>query len=222
MRRAARVVRVCAPVLALLLAGCDEPALERPGTVSVAFEGELVGWSHRTFNERTDYSVVRSWGNGRVLKAVSRNSASILTRAVAIDIRQTPILEFAWRVDAPLAGLDERSPAGNDFAARVYVTFDGAPARREDVVLNYVWSGAEPEGSVWTSPYWEGAKLVAATSGEERAGSWVTVRRDLREDLRAAFGFTLDQVESVAVMTDTDGSGGSTTAWYGTIRFLPE
>jgi hypothetical protein len=59
--------------------------------------------------------------------------------------------------------------------------------------------------------------MIAVESGPELAGQWVTVRRNVVDDYRKAFGEDPPQVGAIAIMTDTDNTGESATAWYGDI-----
>ena len=55
-----------------------------------------------------------------------------------------------------------------------------------------------------------------------RAGQWVGERRDVRADFRALFGEDVRSVDAVAIMTDTDDTGGAATAYYADITFTSE
>jgi hypothetical protein len=63
--------------------------------------------------------------------------------------------------------------------------------------------------------------VIVAESGPRQLGQWVTIRRNVVEDFRRAFGEDPPRVSGVAIATDTDNTGESAVAWYGDIRFLP-
>jgi hypothetical protein len=49
-------------------------------------------------------------------------------------------------------------------------------------------------------------------------GEWVEVERNVYEDYKRAFKEEPPPVSGIAVMTDTDQTGESATAWYGDIE----
>ena len=59
--------------------------------------------------------------------------------------------------------------------------------------------------------------MVAVESGDENAGSWVTEKRNVYEDYRKLFGEEPPEIGAVALMTDSDNTGGEATAYYGDI-----
>jgi hypothetical protein len=61
--------------------------------------------------------------------------------------------------------------------------------------------------------------MVVVESGPERLQQWVRVERNIVEDYRKAFGEEPPTISGVAIMTDTDNTGESVTAYYGDIRF---
>ena len=71
----------------------------------------------------------------------------------------------------------------------------------------------------YPDPYTSQAEIVALRQGAAGAGSWVSERHDLREDLARAFGPGHDVIGAVAVMTDCDDAHGHGQAWYGDIHF---
>ena len=85
--------------------------------------------------------------------------------------------------------------------------------------INYVWSNNQPVGSSWPNAFTSRAHMIAIASGAERVGQWVSERRDVRADYRRAFGEEPGPVDAVAIMTDTDNTGRTITAWYGDIWF---
>ena len=50
-----------------------------------------------------------------------------------------------------------------------------------------------------------------------KAGIWVTEERNVYEDYRARFGEDPSAIGAVALMTDTDNTGGEAEAYYGDI-----
>ena len=180
--------------------------------------GDLDGWYPKIFSGETRYTLEP--GNGRfVLRAESRATASGLYHEMRVDLEETPILNWSWRVDNVLSGNDERSREGDDYPARVYVVFSGGMAFWRARAVNYVWSSHQPVGSTWPNAYTGNARMIAVQSGSTRVGKWVSERRDVRWDYIRQFGRDPGPVAAVAIMTDTDNTGGMATAWYGDIWF---
>lgn len=183
--------------------------------------GDIDGWVPKVFSGVTRYALESE--NGRLaLRADSRASASGLYRELRVDLAKTPILNWSWRVGNVLSGHDERSRAGDDYPARVYVVFSGGLAFWRTRAINYVWSGNQPVGSVWPNAFTGNARMIAVRSGPEHSGVWLTERRDVRADYMRQFGNDPGPAAAVAIMTDTDNTGGSATAWYGDIWFSAE
>lgn len=208
------------PSLACLLLACATIALAASDIIIGDFSNGTNGWEERQFSGETRYDVVQL-GERTVVEAVADASASALYREIEIDLKSTPYLHWTWRIEAPLgADTDERSKAGDDYPARLYVVRDGGLAFWRTRALNYVWSSAQPVGTRWDNAYAGGnARMWALDSGPEKAGEWVSHVRDVRADWLAAFGEDIDTLDGVALMTDTDDTGGVARAWYAEIRF---
>lgn len=181
-------------------------------------QGDLNGWQKKAFAGETRYSLDHSDGQ-LALRADSDAAASGRYREIRIDLNQTPILNWAWKVGGILTGNDERTRAGDDYPARVYVVFSGGVMFWRTRAINYVWSNQQPIGSRWSNAFTDHAQMVAIESGSDRVGQWINERRDVRADYWRAFGEEPEQVDVVAIMTDTDNTGAVATAWYGDIWF---
>lgn len=156
------------------------------------------------------------------MRALAEGSASALYHEVEVDLEATPVIEWSWRVDSLPQGDDgERTKSGDDFGARLYVVREGTFGRLSAQALNYVHARNEPAGARWANPFSERARMVAVASGTEATGEWVTYRRDLGADWRAAFDEDIDRIDAVAIMTDADNTDSRAKALYGAIRFLP-
>ena len=183
--------------------------------------GDTEGWELRHFEGETRYRIVEA-GGSRVLEAQSEAAASSLYLERGIDLAARPVLEWRWRVEAPLSVPDERVKAGDDFAARVYVVAPGEGMFALPIAISYVWAGRAPVGADWPNPFTSKVRMVAVESGPARAGAWRSYRRNVREDFRRLFGRDVDRLEGVAVMTDADNSGQRARAWYGDIVLRAE
>ena len=86
----------------------------------------------------------------------------------------------------------------------------------------YIWSNAEPVGTVIENTHTRRVRMVVAASGAADAGKWVTLTRNVAEDFKRAFGEEPGTMTDVGIMTDTDNTGATVDAWYGDIRFAAD
>ena len=195
-------------------------------------------WEPLTFEKiakHTEYSLVDDNGTV-VVKAVSRGSASGLVRAVDIDPMRYPVLEWRWKVENILKKGDVTRKDGDDYPARLYVTFRYDPskvgfferAKYEAIrmargeyppmgAITYIWESKSPVGTIVPNPYTEQVKMIVLQSGEEKVGRWANESRNLVEDYRMAFGGDPPRISGVALMTDTDNTRESAIAYFGDI-----
>jgi hypothetical protein len=181
-------------------------------------QGDLGGWQRKVFSGETVYTL-RETDKQTTLFAQSQSSASGLFREVSIDLNKTPILNWNWKIDNILTGNDERTKAGDDYPARIYVVFSSGMLFWRTRAINYVWSNHQPVDSSWRNAFTSNAGMIAVQSGTEHVGRWMKQSRDVRADYRRIFGEEPGQVDAVAIMTDTDNTGAAATAWYGDIWF---
>ena len=190
-------------------------------SVEVLRNGDIAGWEAKVFKGETSYETVRQDGRA-VVRATSSGTASGLYLQRRIDLDKTPILRWSWRVDATLGSLDERTRAGDDYSARVYVIRSHPVFLWRTRAVNYVWASTMAAGETWPNAYTDSSRNVAVRSGDALAGQWVEERRDVRADFRELFGKSVRYVDAVAIMTDTDNTGGTAVAYYGDIAFTSE
>ena len=211
------------------------------GKFSAAAQGKALPehWKPLTFPKvarHTSYRVVKDAGS-TVLEARSEASASGLIREIRIDPREYPIVRWRWKVENLLSRSDITRKDGDDYPARLYITFEYEPAkvgfsRRAQyrvgrllfgdipiAALNYVWDGKAAAGTFADNAYTDFAKMVVVRSGAQALGTWVDEERNVYDDYRKAFGEEPPMIKGVAIMTDTDDTGESATAYYGDIVF---
>lgn len=92
----------------------------------------------------TIYSVANE-GGLNVLHATSRSANSGLLREFAVERPTAAVLRWRWKVRRVIgAGADERSRAGDDYAARVFVVFETSIIPLRTRAINYVWADLRP------------------------------------------------------------------------------
>lgn len=225
----------------LLLAAGHDDAVHVGAFSRAAAGGPMpAGWVPLTFDKidrQTTYTLVEQGGTV-VIRAESEASASGLVRQVRIDPKEFPILEWRWRTDAVLQRGDVSRKDGDDYSARLYVTFGKDPAEvglRDRLTykalrllgydevplraLNYLWASRAPEGRIVPNPYTDWVMMIPVESGCGACGQWVRERRNIYDDYRAAFGEEPPAITGIALMTDTDNTGERAVAYYGDITF---
>ena len=210
----AKTLRLLPPMLLALAASAKADTLP----VALFSAGDLSGWESHSFRDETRYDIVQLDGT-KVLRAESNASASGLVKKLRVNLRHTPFLNWRWKVDGVLDGVDEQAKIGDDFAARIYLIVSGGLLFWRTFAMNYVWSNQQSVSSAWPNPFTDNAMMIAVRSGADQAGRWVSEKRDVRQDFRRVFGREVETIDAVALMTDTDNSGGHARAYYGDIFF---
>ena len=173
-----------------------------------------------------------------VLEAQAENSASGVARPLDIDPKKYPILRWRWNVANLIEKSDPTRKSGDDYPARLYITFRrdpsgaGALDRAWSALgralygveppfagINYIWERALPKGTVVPNVYTDRVRMIVLESGPDQVGRWVAEERNVYEDYRRAFGAEPPMISGLALMTDSDNTGASATAWYGDISF---
>ena len=179
------------------------------GTTTETFPQQ---WQERGFPliAATAYDVNDQAGRV-VVTGRARDANRALARKIERDYPTTLELSWSWRVRSKLSGeVDERTKAGDDFAARVFVVFETSVLPTRTRAINYVWSARQPVGAVFPSPYtkWVAHIVLRNTESVEDPAMWLAESRDVLADYRAFFGQSPTVVTAVAIMVDTDNTDG--------------
>lgn len=196
------------------------------------------GWEPLEFpkiDQHSRYELVTDEGM-KVVRAQTNGGASGLIARLDLKPTDSLILRWRWKVSNVFEKGNAREKSGDDYPARIYVAFKFQPdkagfferAKRKAVevvfgetlpgnALNYIWANQVPEGDIVPNPYTDSTMMVAVNSGNAQAGEWVTVERDIVADYRQAFGEAPPPLVGIAIMSDSDNTGESATAWYGDI-----
>ncbi|OGQ99698.1 MAG: hypothetical protein A2505_09275 [Deltaproteobacteria bacterium RIFOXYD12_FULL_55_16] len=173
------------------------------------------GWETKSFVGQTHYTAENN-DKQFYIKATSTAAASGLFHKIDYDPKEQPILRWSWKIERTLARGDERTKAGDDYAARIYVVFPSLLFWNTRA-LNYVWANRLPRGEALPNAFTANAMMIAVESGNGRAGQWLNEERNIYEDFKKYFKREPPRVGAIAIMTDTDNTGESATAWYGPI-----
>jgi hypothetical protein len=181
---------------------------------------DILGWEVEQFKGPVQYRIVRIGGREAVHAPCAARGATARFLKRDIDLRETPILEWSWRIEDTFGAIEETTKTGDDYPVRLYAVFDGGFRRWRTRAVNYVWASNQPKGSVWPNAYAFQAMMTAVQSGPSRAGEWVTQRRDLAADFERLHGSGYETIHGLAIMTDCDDVGRPIEGWYGEIRLL--
>jgi len=198
------------------------------------------GWEQFTIvkgNTPTRYQLVEQDGVV-VIQADSSEGGSGLSRKIRIDPRRNPIIEWRWRVPRDSGRGGASGPSSVSPPVRLSLAFDGDVAKLDFddrtklrmakaltatglpyASLLYVWLNRSPTDTVYASPHTERVKHVVVESGERRLDQWVTVRRNVLDDYRRAFGEEPGNIVAVGIMTDFGDNSMPRRAFYGDITF---
>lgn len=166
----------------------------------------------------------------KVLKVDADQSYGNLIHPTRVQLNGEATLAWRWKVEQFVTGADLHTKSGDDGAAKLCVYFDfpanrlplgertklavGSTTTGESVptqTLCYVWDAKESKDSEFDNAFTKRIRMDVIESGAtDKAGGWLTERRNLLPDYKRAFGAeageTLPDVVGVAIQADADNT----------------
>jgi hypothetical protein len=179
--------------------------------------------------------------DGRVAVAAEADqSASMWRRRVDLPASRLGQVQFSWWVQDLLPGADLSVADSSDAPARVMFAFAGDDRRLSRrnrmlfdlaevltgerppyAVLMYVFGSEGTEDTVLVSHRTDRVRKIVVDAGAKHLRQWRQHRRDLGADYRRAFGEEPGALVAIALMSDSDNTGGRARAWYGPVELVP-
>ena len=172
----------------------------------------------RGADSKTQYSI-GSNENGQFIRSEANNSASGLGKEIKINLNETPFLNITWKVEKDLSGIKEDSKKGHDYAARVFVVKKTGATPLSNRAMNYVFSSNNDINTYHPSPFTKKSIDYVLSTTKENLNKWVTVKVNVRDHFKKFHNLDLDEINGVAIMSDTDNSKLISIAYYQNIYF---
>ena len=157
--------------------------------------------------------------SGNFIKAEAEGVGSGLGKEVLIDLNKTPIINITWKIEKDLTGINENSKKGHDFAARVFVVKKTGSTALSNRAVNYVFSSNNEIGKYWRSPYTKKSIDYVLSTTKQNLNEWVTVKANVKEHFKLLHDLDVNELNGVAIMTDTDNSKLKAISYYQNIYF---
>ena len=157
--------------------------------------------------------------NGKFIRSEANNSASGLGKEIKININKTPFLNITWKIEKDLKGIVENSKKGHDYAARVFVVKKTGATPLSNRAMNYVFSSNNDINAYHPSPFTKKSIDYILSTTKENFNKWVTVKVNVKEHFKKFHDLDLEEINGIAIMSDTDNSKLNSVAYYQNIYF---
>ncbi len=169
--------------------------------------------------DKSTFYTIGSNENGNFLKAEADNAASGLGKEIKIDLNKTPYLNITWKIEKDLSGIKENTKKGHDFAARVFAVKKTGATALSNRAINYVFSSNNEIGFNSPSPYTKKSIDNVLATTKDSFNEWVTVKANVKEDFKKFHNLDINELDGLAIMSDTDNSKMKAIAYYQNIYF---
>jgi hypothetical protein len=181
----------------------------------------LSSWKGQSWGQPTyDLEIVPD-SDQPVLRLRSREGNSTISRdlRVKVDLAETPILEWSWKVTTLPTGGNACQKSTDDQAAQVYVAWLRMPESVRSRIIGYVWDSTAPAGTICKSQKTSTVTYVVVRSGADELGKWITERRNVAEDFRRIYGETPDNPTALSLSIDSDDTRSNAESFIGPMFF---
>ena len=208
--------------LAVAAWAADLAVVEDWTKLAVGAKGIPDGWKGgQTWGfPKHDFTLVNHDGR-RALHLRSTDESSTVSKDIKgqVKLKETPILEWSWKVVTLPKGADSRSKHTDDQAAQLYVSWPRFPQAVRSRIIGYIWDTTAPQGLVVQSEKTSTVTYVVVRSGPGELGKWLTERRNVVEDYRKIYGEEPDNPGAVSIAIDSDDTHSTAEAFFGAIVF---
>ena len=219
--RARRVVLAVAFVVIATAWAADRVVVEDWRSYPLGTRGIPGDWKEQTWGKPAyDLEIVSDNGQP-VLHLRSKGDNSTISRDLtgSVDLNETPILEWRWKVITLPTGGNACQKPTDDEAAQVYVAWVRSPEAVRSRIIGYVWDSTAPAGTICKSQKTATVTYVVLRSGSDELGKWITERRNVVEDFRRIYGEAPDNPSALSLAIDSDDTRSSAESFIGATVF---
>jgi len=218
----ASLLAVTLVFMAMVAAGADRVVIE-DWTKYPAGKKGIPGddWKAQNWGKAAyDFTIIEIDGR-RALHLKAADDSSTITKEIKgqVHIKETPVLEWSWRMVTLPKGGDVRSKATDDEAGQIYVAWPRFPESVRSRVIGYIWDTTAPAGTVVKSEKTATVTYIVVRSGAADVGKWMTERRNVAEDFRKIYGEAPDDPGLVSISIDSNDTHAVAEAYIGAIAF---
>ncbi len=216
-------------------------AIQSANALTTTNPASLTSWQHYKLPGKRSSEFEYAHKEGRAAIGVRSSSAASMLR---LPLRVAPgdlgFLRFSWHVPQLIAQADMALREADDGSVRIVLAFEGDRAKfsAKNAMLNelaravtgeeipyatlmYVWCNKRPVGTLIQNGRTDRVRKLVVQSGPAQLDQWLDYERDVRADYLLAFGEEPGALVGIAIMTDTDNTQSSATAWYGPLSLKP-
>ena len=167
-----------------------------------------------------DMTVVEDGGK-KVLHLKSKNEGSTISKEVKgkVNLKDTPILEWSWKMVTLPKGGNSCVKATDDQAGQVFVMWPRFPEQVRSQIIGYVWDSTQPVGTTCKSEKTGMVTYIVVRSGPAEAGKWITERRNVAQDYKKIYGDNPENPGVVSISIDSNDTGSYSESFVGAISF---
>ena len=179
------------------------------------------GWKAQTWGQPVyDLEIVAD-NDQRVLRLRSKGETSTIIRdlGASVDLNETPIIEWSWKVITLPSGGNACQKSTDDEAAQVYIAWLRAPESVRSRMIGYVWDSTAPVGTICKSEKLGTVTYIVVRSGSDGLGKWIPERRNVVEDFRRIYGEAPDNPTALSLAIDSDDTRSSAESFIGATVF---
>ena len=154
------------------------------------------GWELRTKpgTAASEFYLVKDEKNNMSFLHVEsdKSSGSIFYNPQKVNLKETPIIRWKWRVNALPSGADSREDAKDDQAIGVYFGTGNILLKKS---VSYRWDTETPKNSEGNCTYAIGTlkvKWFTLRNKDDAVGEWFVEERNVAEDFYKAWGYYPD------------------------------
>ena len=216
--------RTVIPILGLALvatAFAADIVVEDWSSQPVGTKGVPPPWQKQRWgNPAYDLTIVEDAGR-KVLHLKSAADSSNISKDIKgkVNLKQTPILEWSWRVVELPKGANAAKKSTDDEAAQIYVTWPHFPQAFRSRIIGYIWDATSPVGSFVPSQKTGMVHYVVVRTGTAELGKWFTERRNVVDDYVKVYGEQPENPGVISVAIDSDDTLSSAESFFGAILF---
>ena len=221
--RAPLVIVVAVAFAAVVTAGAADYVVEDWRSYPIGTRGIPGDWKAQNWGRgANDFEIVADNGQP-VLHLKSKGDSSTISRDLRgqgqFNLRETPVLEWSWKVITLPTGANACQKSTDDEAAQVYVAWLRFPQTVRSLIIGYIWDSTAPVGTICKSQKTGTVTYIVLRSGDGELGKWITERRNVVEDFRKIYGEVPDNPTELSLSIDSDDTASSAESFIGRIVF---